>query len=204
VVVEFVCTSVTSLSSPVPLDGVYPLITALLPHIKYVDLYKKGYGILDLKDTIAQGNFYSVKTVATRDTVQKFETAYYTLAGTRWLKKGTTESVKLDPTHYQAPETPRQDLTTGIKTKTNDLIMLSAYPNPFLDKVSIQFNTASGTNLRLDVFDITGKLVKQFDYGYLTKGLYNKIADLSDLARGAYKIVLTNDKDIIERTIEKF
>jgi alkaline phosphatase D len=55
--VEFVCTSVTSSSSPVPLQPIYSLIKTLLPHIKYVDLYKKGFGILDLKSDKAQGNF---------------------------------------------------------------------------------------------------------------------------------------------------
>lgn len=202
--VEFVCTSVTSSSSPVPLDPIYPLISTLLPHIKYVDLHKKGYGILDLKDTIAQGNFYSVPTVANLDAGQAYETGYYTLANTRWLKKAAGQSVKLDPKHYQAPETPRQNTITGIKNKSNDLIVLSAYPNPFIDRISVQFNTASNTNLDLKVYDITGKLVKQVDFGYLSKGLYNKVISLDDLASGAYKLVLSNNNELIERTIEKF
>ncbi len=41
--VEFVCTSITSSSSPIPLDPLYPLVSTLLPHIKYVNLNKKGY-----------------------------------------------------------------------------------------------------------------------------------------------------------------
>ena len=202
--VEFVCSSVTSSSSPVPLDPVYNLITSLLPHIKYVDLYKKGYGILDLKDTIAQGDFYSVPTIQTRDTQQHYETAFYTVAGTRWLKKSTAATTMLDPHFYQAPENPRQDITTGIKTRSNSLIVLSAYPNPFIDKILIQFNTSSSSSTNLKVYDITGKLVKQVDLGYLTKGLYNRTIQLDDLASGAYKIVLSNNNDFIEKTIEKF
>ena len=202
--VEFVCSSVTSSSSPVPLDPIYNLITSLLPHIKYVDLYKKGYGILDLKDTIAQGDFYSVPTIQTRDSQQRYETAYYTVAGTRWLKKSTAATTMLDPHFYQAPENPRQDITTGIKTRSNSLIVLSAYPNPFIDKILIQFNTSASSNTNLKVYDITGKLMKQVDLGYLTKGLYNRTIQLDDLASGAYKIVLSNDNDFIEKTIEKF
>ena len=110
----------------------------------------------------------------------------------------------MDPKHYQAPETPRQNIATGIKNKSNDLVVLSAYPNPFIDKILIQFNTASNTNLKLIVYDITGKLVKQVDLGYLSKGLYTKMIPLEDLASGAYKIVLSNNNETIERTIEKF
>ena len=204
VAVEFVCTSVTSSSSPIPLDPIYGLVTSLLPHIKYVDLFKKGYGILDLKDTIAQGNFYSVPTVSTLNTGQAFETAYYTLENTRWLKKTTTASVMLAPPFYQAPETPRQTVVSGIKNRSNDLIVLSAYPNPFIDQITIQYNTASNTALSLNIYDFTGRLVKTQDLGFHSKGLYNKTISLSDLASGAYKIVLSNNNEIIERTIEKY
>ena len=202
--VEFVCTSVTSSSSPVPLDPVYPLVTALLPHIKYVDLYKKGYGILDLTLDKAQGNFYATKTITTRDTVQTFEGGWYTLPGTRWLKKATAASVKTEQNIYFAPETPRQNLSTSIKTKSSELIILSAYPNPFIDKITVQFNLATASNLDLKIIDMSGRIVKQTNLGFLTKGLYDKTIELNDLSNGVYKFVLSNGNGIIERTIEKF
>ncbi len=202
--VEFVTTSVTSSSSPVPLDPLYPLVSSFLQHIKYVDLHKKGYTVLDLKDTIAQGNFYSIGNVNTKNSTQAFESGYYTLASTRWLKKARTQSVKLDSTHFQAPENPRQTTVTSIKNKSNDLVILSAYPNPFIDMILVQFNVSSNTNLKAQVYDLNGRLVKDIDLGYLSKGLYQKTIHLDDLARGAYKLVLNNDKELIERTIEKF
>ena len=175
-----------------------------MPHIKYVNLYKKGYGVLDLKDSIAQGNFYSVPTIATINNGQAYETGYYTLANTRWLKKAASQSVKLDPKFYQAPENPRQTVATGIQTRSNDLIVLSAYPNPFIDQVKIQFNTASNSNLKAVIYDLSGKLLKEFDFGNLTRGLYIKTLNLNDLASGVYKLVLSNNNEITERTIEKF
>ena len=51
---------------------------------------------------------------------------------------------------------------------------------------------------------MTGRLVKQQDLGYLTKGLYIKSVNLEELASGAYKLVLSNNNELIERTIEKF
>jgi len=202
--VEFVTTSVTSSSFPVPIDPLYPLVSSFLQHIKYVDLHKKGYSILDLKDTIAQGNFYSIPTVTTLNQNESYETGFYTLASTRWLKKARTQTLKLDSLHYQAPETPRQNVVTGIKNKLNDLVVLSAYPNPFVDIVKIQFNIATSSNLEAKVYDLSGKLVKEINFGHLSKGLYIKTINLDDLARGAYKLILTNNNDLIERTIEKF
>jgi hypothetical protein len=126
------------------------------------------------------------------------------LASTRWLKKARAASEKIDSLFYQAPENPRQTITTGIKTKSTDLVMLSAYPNPFIDEIKIQFNTATNTNLKASIYDLSGKLVKEFDFGNLSKGLYIKTINLQDIARGAYKLILSNNNDIIERTIEKF
>ncbi|HOU47421.1 MAG TPA: alkaline phosphatase D family protein, partial [Chitinophagales bacterium] len=202
--VEFVCTSVTSSSSPVPLDPLYPLVSAIFPHIKYVDLYKKGYGVLNLTADKAQGEFYAVKTITSRDTNQTFESAWYTLPGTRWLKKATSVSVKNIPNIYFAPENPIQNITTGIKNNAKDIVMLSAYPNPFIDKITIQFNISTSSNIDILVYDLSGKFVKQQSLGFLNKGLYDKQIELGDLASGAYKLVIKNNSDIIERTIEKF
>lgn len=202
--VEFVCTSITSSSSPIPLDPLYPLISNFLPHIKYTDLHKKGYGILDLKDTIAQGNFYSVPTIASITSGQNFERAYYTLNNTRWLKQTTTPSSKIDSTFYQAPTTPRINLTTALFNRSTDLIVLSAYPNPFIDNISVQFNIATNSTVNFKVYDLSGKLMKDIDLGNLSKGLYNKNIDLGNLPSGLYKLVLSNGKDIIQKSIEKF
>lgn len=82
--------------------------------------------------------------------------------------------------------------------------MLSAYPNPFIDFISVQFNTSTSANLFLNVYDLKGSLVKAIDFGFLQKGLHQKVINLENLASGAYKIVITNNNDIIEQTIEKF
>lgn len=202
--VEFVCTSVTSSSSPIPLNNFYALVGLLFPHIKNVELTKKGYSILDLTDAKTQCDFYYVKTVATRDTNETFDQAWYTDAGTRWLKKARTKTTQTERNIYEAPLTPRTSTTVGIKNKSNNLVMLSAYPNPFIDKISVQFNTATSAELLLNVYDITGRLVKAVNFGFTQKGLHQKVIDLDNLAAGAYKIVITNNSDIIEQTIEKF
>jgi len=202
--VEFVCTSVTSSSSPIPLDPIYNLVTSLLPHIKYVDLHKKGYGILDLQNNAAQGDFYSVPTITQLNPNQAYETGYFTLDNTRWLKKASSKTIKTDALHYFAPENPRDELTTAIKNKSTNLILLSAYPNPFIDRVTIQFNVATSEKIEVNLVDLSGKILKQEFFGHLTKGLYNKTIHLDGLASGADNLVVRSNNEIIERTIVKF
>ncbi len=202
--VEFVCTSITTQSSPVPLDPVYDLIKTLLPHIKYVDLYKKGFGILDLTDTKAQGNFFSVNRIDRIDTASRYEAGFYTLPSTRWLKKATTESPLIGAPHYYAPLDPRTDVTTGIHSNPKNMVMVSAYPNPFIDKIFLQYNIFQTGPVTFELYDMAGKLVKQVSSGNQPKGLHIESLDFGDIARGTYKLVLRTNDDWIERSIQKF
>ena len=202
--VEFVCTSITTQSSPVPLDPVYDLIKTLLPHIKYVDLYKKGFGILDLTDTKAQGNFFSVNRIDRIDTVNRFETGFYTLPGTRWLKKATAESPFSGIRQYLAPFDPRTDISTGIYSNPKNMVMVSAYPNPFIDKIFLQYNIFQASAVTFELYDMTGKLVRRISPGTQSKGLHIESLDYSDIARGSYKLVMRTNNDWIERSIQKF
>lgn len=202
--VEFVCTSVTSTSSPVPLDGIYGLIETILPHIKYVDLHKKGFGILDLKETQAQGDFYSVNTIETPDTTYRFEAGYYTLPTTRWLKKANRPAEKLGDKQYYAPFTPRTSTVTGIRQNTGNLVIVSAYPNPCIDKIYLQYNIFQSAPVTFEVYDMSGRLVKSVSMGTQVKGLHIEELDLGEVARGQYKLVLRNNNDVLERSIQKF
>jgi alkaline phosphatase D len=202
--VEFVCTSVTSSSSTVPLDPIYNLIEILLPHIKYVDLHKKGFGILDLTETQAQGDFYSVNTIEVPDTNYRYETGYYTLPGTRWLKKATRPTEQDGPKQYYAPFTPRTSIVTGIRNNPGNMVLVSAYPNPFIDKIYLQYNIFQSSPVSFEIYDMSGKLVKQFNKGSQGKGLHVEEIDLGDIARGQYKLVVRNQEEWMERSIMKF
>jgi alkaline phosphatase D len=63
---EFVCPAVTS-PGPIPDPTAAATIAAQLrfvsPHIKYIDLFRRGYGVLDLNNERAQCEIYHVATV---------------------------------------------------------------------------------------------------------------------------------------------
>ena len=202
--VEFVCTSVTSSSSPVALDPVYSLIKILLPYIKYVDLHKKGFGILDLTDAKAQGNLYSVNTILVPDSNFRYEAGFYTLPSTRWLKTAPSESVYTGIKEYYAPFTPRTSTVTGIKNNIKNMVLVSLYPNPFIDKIVLQYNLFQNSPVIIDIYDMSGKLVKQIDKGTQSRGLHNEELLLDNIARGTYSLVFKNNAEITERSIIKF
>jgi alkaline phosphatase D len=61
------------------------------PHIKYAELHKRGYGILDVTRERAQCEFYHLPTVSERDGRQELAAVYASEAGSNELKAGTAE-----------------------------------------------------------------------------------------------------------------
>jgi alkaline phosphatase D len=62
------------------------------PHIQYVDLYKRGYCILDVTRDRAQCEYYHLPTVSVRDNRQELAVVYASEAGNNALKPSTAES----------------------------------------------------------------------------------------------------------------
>lgn len=204
VAVEFVTASVTSPSSPVPLEPLYPLVSLVLPHIKYVDLYKKGYGVLDLRSNKAQGDFYTVTRVDKIDKGQKYEKGFYTLENTRWLKKANTATQKIEPNIYLAPFTPRVSTPTPIKNNIKNAVILGVYPNPFINDIQMQFSLFQTNQVNIEIVDMAGKLVFSKDLGILPKGLHNQSLTIENIPSGIYSLLIRSGQDIIQKTIQKF
>ncbi|MEY4142542.1 MAG: hypothetical protein RL110_1914, partial [Bacteroidota bacterium] len=80
--VEMVTPSVTSPGSPINLSA---LITVQNPHIKYVELTKKGFILVDITPQQVQGDWYNVNTIDQMDASNSCVKSYVTNAGSNGL-----------------------------------------------------------------------------------------------------------------------
>jgi alkaline phosphatase D len=62
------------------------------PHIKWTELNKRGYGVLDVTRDRAQCEYYHLPTVSERDNRQELAAVYASEAGNNPLKPSTAES----------------------------------------------------------------------------------------------------------------
>lgn len=76
---EFVCSSVTSGTAP-QLDPIADVVRLLNTHIKYVELRRQGYVLLDLSPERAQGEFWLVDTVDSTVFSETFDAGFATAA----------------------------------------------------------------------------------------------------------------------------
>jgi hypothetical protein len=60
------------------------------------------------------------------------------------------------------------------------------YPNPFNPSTTINYSVVEGTDVRLSVYDVSGKEVKVLTNGYKQPGNYSVTFNADDLASGVY------------------
>jgi alkaline phosphatase D len=79
--VEFVTPAVSS-PGPIPEPNAAAQTAAGLrfvsPHMKYIDLFRRGYGIVDMDRERVQGEVYHVDTIDQRSSVERFAAAFIT------------------------------------------------------------------------------------------------------------------------------
>ena len=71
--------------------------------------------------------------------------------------------------------------------QTYNGMKLSAFPNPAVDQTTISYSLeTSMNNVKLIVYDLTGKEILREEYGNQAAGLYNVNLDVSELNAGNY------------------
>ncbi len=60
------------------------------------------------------------------------------------------------------------------------------YPNPFNPTTTIKFDLKENSTVKLDVFNVLGQRVQEFDLGRMSTGSYSQSVDMSRYASGVY------------------
>ncbi|HJY63835.1 MAG TPA: T9SS type A sorting domain-containing protein [Ignavibacteria bacterium] len=82
------------------------------------------------------------------------------------------------------------DVVTGITQYNNEIpdnfYLYQNYPNPFNPQTNIRFDIAKAGNVKLTVFDVTGKQVAELINGDYTAGKYVVYFDGANISSGIY------------------
>ena len=196
--VEFVVTSVSTTSSPINIGQ--QIIQLANPHMKFIDLSQKGYMIVDFTEDKAQSDWYYVSDITQTDFTASWGAGFYTNDGDNHLTEANAEAVAGN----YPPLAPLfgTENSVGVE-ETNEPIILSAYPNPFMDRFVVQFNLFEASNLTMTLTDISGKLVMENDLGDQRSGLHYLEVNAGNLPVGMYVLTLRTDNNVIHRRMMK-
>lgn len=189
--VEFVTTSVTSTSFNLPIGA--GLITLLNNHVKYVDLTQRGYLIFDVNQQRVQGDWFYVPTVAEPNTGQSYGTSRQSIDQSRHLIAAGGPSVASPGLiGTPAPLAPRTPLSVGIPVAAGDVLLVGAHPNPFLDRLDIQFFARGNAEVSAQLFDATGRLVLEQSLGRPAAGVHLHRLYTPQLGTGTFILRLSS------------
>jgi alkaline phosphatase D len=183
--VEFVTTSVTSPGFPIGF-GV-SLIQSFNPHIKWVDLTKRGYMILDIDQNRTQSEWYFMDDINTQNANESFANAWFVNSGERFVRNAAGPT--LSPTYCEpAPSLSLETLSDEV------LALYGVYPNPFDQYFILHFGSQQPQYIEVAIYDLNGKEVfRQKNIPVLGGSEYYKIYT-SDLPAGIYQLNVITEK----------
>tara|TARA_Y100001970_G_C14253839_1_gene873672 strand:- start:33 stop:2156 length:2124 start_codon:yes stop_codon:yes gene_type:complete len=74
----------------------------------------------------------------------------------------------------------------NLEFSPNTFSLYQNYPNPFNPLTTINFDVSSSTDVQIIIYDVKGNLIFEYDFGYLSPGLYSYNWDASNLTSGMY------------------
>lgn len=184
--VEMVTPSVTSPGSPINLSN---LITLQNPNIKYVELTKRGFILVDITPQRVQGDWYNVSTINEINASSSCVKSYVSNLGNNSLTLTNTPA-NGHGAFPQALAGPCSRFYVGSEDAAKGIV-LGLYPNPSADYLTIQgMNIIGGS---LSITDLSGK---SFDVAHETttwpNGLEIIQLDIRTLPSGTYVLVNGN------------
>lgn len=186
--VEFVTPSITSPGSPINAGSILQFEN---PHIKYVELTKHGFVILDVNTQRIQADWYYINTLDAVDAGYSWAKSLYSNSGNMQLQVNLTPSMAASTYNVDlAPQCPRS--TVGLEEHLLDLI--GVYPSPVSELLTIHFAGTSDDLHTIEVSDLNGKVVLNEKTEILPNNSTIKLVDVSELEEGIYFIKISDRK----------
>lgn len=188
--VEFVTPSITSANASFLGNFANPsIVKSQNPHIKYVDLTKNGYIVLDITLDSVQGDWYFVNTIAQPQPGESPGESWYVRAGERFLRKASSPTTA--PTGYNPPLIARGPATS---VESAQPLLIGVYPNPAQEFATLQLYSPIPQELRLTLLSVDGKQWGSYTVRVAGAGMHYYQVPLERLSAGVWLLQVTDEK----------
>ncbi|MES2619314.1 MAG: DUF4331 family protein [Bacteroidota bacterium] len=86
----------------------------------------------------------------------------------------------------------------GLAAPKAVLINSKAFPNPFSASTNFQYHVANDSRIRLDVYDLSGRLISTLEDGTKSEGNYQVTWNAGDATPGTYLVTLMADGKVLQ------
>ncbi len=186
--VEMVTPSVTSSGVPINLSG---LITLQNPDIKYVELTKRGFMLVDITEQRVQGDWYNVNTIDQMNPGSTCVKSYVTNNGSNELILANTAATGHGAFNQELLGPCSRFYVALAETTTPKVI--GVYPNPSNDFIKLQTINLSPKDIH--IYSADGKQQQvSIEVSDWENGLTIVSLDVQKLMPGSYTITIEKGK----------
>jgi hypothetical protein len=152
--------------------------------------------------TVPAGTFGDLLTVMWNEAIDA--TSFYTYSKDIGLVKAYYAWLAPQQSSLVYAKVNGTEYTSGIKTDPGQpekyALKLANYPNPFNSSTTLKYHLTENGDVRLSVFDLSGRLVEELFSGRQSAGDYHYLWSGGNLPSGVYLINLTaGDQRIIQK-----
>lgn len=123
--------------------------------------------------------------------------------GAAWAYEPGTGAYWTDAWDYIGSCTPSAPIVTGTEGLSEASILASAFPNPFENKTTIQFDLRTADHVNIALYNSQGVYIEEVFNGYLSAGHQNIDYANQSLADGTYLCKIQNqDKLIVVKLVK--
>jgi alkaline phosphatase D len=184
------------INNPLPIPGLGTV--TYNPHLKYVDLDRHGYFILDLKNDSAQADYFYLDTIRVSSNNEKFNKGVATASNSnRITSVGTNPATPKSEQEVPAPVNPPTKITGLSPLPKIEAVVIMAYPNPTSQEFTINYALNKNAQTEVQIFDIRGLNIKTTKLGKQPNGIYSTTIDVSQLPVGFYYYHFIANSEIV-------
>jgi alkaline phosphatase D len=154
------------------------------PHMKFVDLDRHGYLVLDLTPARAQADWYFMRRIDRPDPREEWAEGWYAATGSpRLLKADSAAAPAAEPPLPAPPVRGGQ-----APRKAAALQVLAVQPNPVSDLLTLRYALYCASPVRIILSDPAGRRIAQPLQARQPAGIYELEISCAGLAPGVYTI----------------
>jgi hypothetical protein len=166
--------------------------------VKYAELSKRGYLLLDVNKTRVQGDWIYVSTVTSKN--------YTATDAAQWMNLDNERFLRLAPSPLAARpgNPPLVHFITAInEIAADNMTIIGYYPNPTDNEVAIQYYLTEPSKVEVSVTTLLGQKVFEKAILQTQYGLFNTKISLDQFAAGNYIVSLSAGGKVFSKQIVK-
>lgn len=173
------------------------------PHLRFIDLSRHGYFILDITPLKVQADYFYGPTKTPSNT-ESFGSGWFSFSQQGFLQEALAPAPAKAGNFIAAPANALA-YTVGLSENIVPLnvLLVGAYPNPTKDKLTVGLTVNNAEKVDLRILTVEGKIVFKKHYN-LQSGHHKIELSMLDLPKGVYLLeVLSNANQAFQKRIVK-